>query len=156
MFKIFVASLFILIVGLYFHFSYGIAPDELKELNDQLFYAIKSCDNKSARRAINKGADVNAKDRESFTPLRWAAFCDNNMFTKFLIKKGAIVDVTDNFGMTPLHWAVYLNNHQCVSTLLTAKAKTNIKDNYGHQPIDIAKSKNHKKIINIIKNNGEK
>lgn len=156
MFRIFVTSLSILIVGLYFHFSYGIAPDELNELNDRLFYAIKSCDNKSARRAINKGADVNAKDRENFTPLRWATFCDNNMFTKFLIKKGAVIDVTDNFGMTPLHWAVYLNNHQCVSTLLISKANKNIKDKYGHKPIDIAKRKNHKKIINIIKLYGDK
>lgn len=154
MFKIIVAYLFILLVGLYFHLSYGVSPDELNELNDQLFYSIKSFDNKSARRAMNKGADVNAKDRESFTPLRWATFCDNNMFAKLLIKKGAILDVTDNFGMTPLHWAVYLNNEECVSTLLNAKAILNIKDRYGNTPIDIAKSKNNNRIINIIKSHG--
>lgn len=145
---IFIVVIYLVIDIISYKFSYGFTQHELDE---QLFYAIKSSNLKAVRRATNKGADINAKDSANFAPLRWATLSKCNHFTKFLIKKGAIINAQDKYGRTALHWSAYFNNKDCTRTLLKAKANTLIKDIYGDDVLDIAIKEGHKKIVKILK-----
>lgn len=51
-------------------------------------------------------ADVNAKDKEGYTPLHWAAALGHVEAIKVLVEAGADVNPKDEYGSTPLHWAV--------------------------------------------------
>ncbi len=51
---------------------------------------------------VAKGADVNAKDSDGFTPLHWAARSDSidRPTVEFLLEKGADPELKDNEGRT--------------------------------------------------------
>ena len=53
-----------------------------------------------------KGADVNALDYNKWTPLHYAAWCNNNAETvKILVEKGADVNALTDNKWTALHCA---------------------------------------------------
>ena len=54
---------------------------------------------------MNKGALVNALDRDSATPLIYAANSGNLNLVKTLIKNGANVNANDRVACSPLHYA---------------------------------------------------
>lgn len=64
--------------------------------------------NRSIIEAINKGANVNARDKYGVTPLMYAAadFGDTRQLIEFLIKAGADVNAKDFRGYTVLMWFV--------------------------------------------------
>jgi len=54
---------------------------------------------------IEKGAEVDAKDREGKTPLHIAAEQVDRDFAEFLLKNGADINAEDNDGNTPIYYA---------------------------------------------------
>ncbi len=67
----------------------------------------------TVRRELQKGADVNARDRYGRTPLLIASSSDNenNATIRVLLDAGAKVDTPDNQGFTPLMRAVQTDWH---------------------------------------------
>ncbi|KIE04361.1 hypothetical protein NF27_II00010, partial [Candidatus Jidaibacter acanthamoeba] len=66
-------------------------------------------DKKTAKTLIRAGANIDAVDKEGYTPLHFAIMKENIDIIKLLIKKGANVNRIDNTGRTALHILVYCN-----------------------------------------------
>ena len=54
---------------------------------------------------IAKGADVDAKDEDGWTPLHWAVVNGHEETVELLLANGSDVNAKDNDGETPLDWA---------------------------------------------------
>ncbi|KAK4418212.1 hypothetical protein Salat_2233900 [Sesamum alatum] len=103
-------------------------------------HAIKSC--------LARGADVNGKDQNGWTPLHRAAFKGHIESVKVLVSsQGARVDVVDGSGYTPLLRAVEAGNVEVAVYLLSRGAKTGLKSLDGRLPCDIECLKNHPSLV---------
>lgn len=63
-----------------------------------------------AKVLINYGANLDAKNKQSKTPIMVAIENRNIVAVQLLIRSGADVTIEDNFGSTPLHAAIELEN----------------------------------------------
>ena len=72
-----------------------------------LHTAARMNDSNSVRWLIANGADVNAKNRNDWTPLHHAARQNAPETAALLLKNGADVNAKDNDGDTPLDWAIF-------------------------------------------------
>ncbi len=74
-------------------------------LEDQLFEAAKNGDAGGVKALLDKGANVNAKERDDMTPLMAAAINGRVDVVKLMIGRGADVNARDAKGRTALKWA---------------------------------------------------
>jgi len=80
---------------------------------------------------LEKGADVNAKDRVGITPLHRAAYAGYTDVVRLLIDKGADVNAKAmNLG-TPLHIAATKGDYKTIELLLSKGADINAKNRQG-------------------------
>ncbi len=80
------------------------------------------------RRGLSKGADINAKDDDGFTPLHWTAIKGHKEIVELLIDNGANVNPKgDEFGMTPLHKAASKGHREITELLIANGADVNAK-----------------------------
>ena len=86
---------------------------------------------------INEDADVNAKDK-GWTPLYHAAWRGHKEVAELLIAKGADVNMKDVEGVTPLHLAADRGHTEVVELLITKGADVNAKCDEGETPLDWA------------------
>jgi len=97
--------------------------------------AAREGDLEKVKAFIEKGSDINARDKSGETPLFFAVLADNNDVTKFLLAKGADVNAKRDDGATPLHYALSLGNKDVAedaAALLIAKgADVNAETNEG-------------------------
>jgi ankyrin repeat protein len=61
----------------------------------------------SARQLLERGADVNARDKFGSTPLMQAAADAQTAVVEFLLLHGAAIHATDDTGLQALHWAAH-------------------------------------------------
>ena len=73
---------------------------------DPIHDATKSGDLAGVQAELDKGADVNAKDKAEMTPLHWAARKGHKEVAELLLTKGADVNAKANDGTTPIDWAI--------------------------------------------------
>ena len=66
---------------------------------------------------LEKGAELESKDKNGRTPLSWAARKAHEAVVKLLLENGADLESTDTIGRTPLFWAAR-NEHEAVVKLL--------------------------------------
>ena len=110
------------------------------------------------------GFDINAKDKEDWTLLHWAAYFGSKKVAKYLIKKGANVNAKDNYGWTPLHLAAFWGHSEIAKLLLAHGADVNAKTTKkyepfktypaGSTPLDIAKIAGKHKMISLLRSHG--
>jgi len=74
-------------------------------LNSELLEAARKGDARRVRELLDRGADVNARDKRGFTPLHVAAVNDHVDVAKLLLEHGADIDARDKYGFTPLDLA---------------------------------------------------
>ena len=89
---------------------------------------------------LEKGADVNAPDKDGKTPLHLAIECKDTALIKLLLEKGADVNVPYKDGKTPLHIAMSSKNLSFALVLLAYGANLYVEDSQGLTPLDEAKS----------------
>ena len=95
------------------------AQNSNKELNDQLYEAVRKGDTTAVTSLLDKGADVNAKFRYGATALFKAAERGNLEVVKILLARGADVSVKDTFyGATAMSWALDGGHIDIVNALL--------------------------------------
>uniref|UniRef100_A0A1B6LVW8 F-box domain-containing protein n=1 Tax=Graphocephala atropunctata TaxID=36148 RepID=A0A1B6LVW8_9HEMI len=89
---------------------------------------------------LNRGAEVNIKDRRGRTPLHFAVLgrmgTSSHIFTEKLLSKGADVNIQNVKGRTPLHVVIKLAKFWMTETLLNSGARLETKDNDGKTPLD--------------------
>jgi ankyrin repeat protein len=89
----------------------------------------------AARRLIQVGARVNARDKWGYTPLHKAAFSGLVSVTAQLLARGARVSAKDQWGNTPLHVAAVQGQIGVASLLLRAGARPSARDKKGDSPL---------------------
>jgi ankyrin repeat protein len=86
---------------------------------------------------LTKGADINARNDDGWTPLHWAARNGCDQETEFLLGRNAAVDARDKDGNTPLHLA----RSPAVRAVLVAHgADVSAKNNDGWTPLQTVPS----------------
>ncbi|HBL98295.1 TPA: hypothetical protein DDZ86_01480 [Candidatus Dependentiae bacterium] len=96
------------------------------------------------KKLLDKGANVNAKDLDDWTPLIKVCFQNNFEVAKLLIEKGANVNAKNLNNQTPLLEACFHYNFKLVKLLIENSANVNAKNNQNKTPLDIAiKTMNH-------------
>ncbi len=99
-------------------------PEEQAKLNEELLDAAKSGDARKVKESIKAGADVNAKNPFTKTPLHFAAEEKNTEIVQELIEAGADVKFTNKF-LTALDIAK--TDDQFYSEFINALAQNIIK-----------------------------
>jgi ankyrin repeat protein len=95
------------------------AQNAPKELNDQMWEAVRKGDVTLVTTLLDKGADVNAKFRYGTTALFKAAERGHTEIVKLLLARGADTSVKDTYyGATAMTWALQNNHAGAVGALL--------------------------------------
>lgn len=106
------------------------------QLNKRLFEAARDNITEAVKKALEDGADVNAKNKNSYSPLHFAARWGNTDIATMLIEKGADVNVRVGVnGITPLHRAAIYENKETAKLLMEKGADVNARDENGITPL---------------------
>lgn len=108
-----------------------------KNMSDKLFDAAKGGDLAEIRRLLQDGADVNAKDKNGYTPLHITAATGDKDAAELLITKGADVNGEGSVYMTPLGVAAMFDRVEVAELLIAKGADVNGKCSVG-TPLDTA------------------
>ena len=100
---------------------------------------------------IKAGVNINAKDKEGFTPIHMVvAISENLKIIETLTQSGANINAKDKRALTPLHIAALLSkNLKVIRTLIQLGANINAKEMEGLTPLFIAVAENEN--VEIIK-----
>lgn len=74
-----------------------------------------------AKKAIEAGANVNAKDKDGDTPLHLAVRFNDLGLVQLLLKNGADPTIKDMYGETPLDWAKTLKEKEIEKSIRNSK-----------------------------------
>lgn len=77
------------------------------------------------------GIDVQAKDKDGFTAMHWAAWSGMPYCTLLLAEAGLDINAQENNGFTPLMLAAMRGNNDVVKMLLTLGARSDVKNKDG-------------------------
>jgi len=101
-------------------------PPKSKPLTPKrLLHAAKLDDIELVKEHLAAGVDVNTKDKEGWSPLRYAAQYGYNEIVELLISSGADVNTIDEEGETPLHKAAMMNHWEIIKLLIANGADVN-------------------------------
>ena len=118
---------------------------------DPIHDATKAGDIAGVQAELDKGVDVNKKDKAEMTPLHPAAANGHKEIAELLIAAGADVNAKDRWGMTPLHWAARKGHKEVAELLITKGADVNAKANDGTTPLDWAIQKSRTETADLIR-----
>jgi ankyrin repeat protein len=94
------------------------------DIGEDLIAAARKSDLAAVKALLDKGADVNAKNRYGATALSYAAERGSVEVVKLLIERGADVNVKDTFyGERPIGWALSKGHVEVVRLLLAKGAE---------------------------------
>lgn len=99
---------------------------------------------------LEKGANINDKERHHMTPLLFASRQGHTSIVQKLIESGAEINRRDTRGLTALAWASNNGYGQIVRLLLNSGADPNIKTIDGQRAADLAYSKGYNQISEIL------
>jgi len=105
---------------------------------------------------LSKGADVNLRNRMSWTPLHTAIQNRRQAIVELLTTKGADVNAKDNRGQTPLHVAVNTSQKDAVELLIAKGADVNVMGSRGDNALSLAKKIRNTEIIDLLLKHGAK
>lgn len=90
------------------------------------------------RLLVERGAELEARNRAGMTPFGEAAFANNADAMSYLAGKGANIKAVDNDGATALHAAAYDPRPTPLRWLVEHGLETQARDKWGRRPLDIA------------------
>jgi len=126
-------------------------PGELVRDMPELIRASGQGDIAKVRELLEKGANVDTRDKESgWTPLMAAAFSGSIDVVKLLVVKNADVNAQDKFAWTPLMISSRSGHPDIVRVLLDAGADVNTKTNAGYSALMAAAKQGHTDIVKLL------
>ena len=99
---------------------------------------------------INRGLDVDVRNRYNATPLAAAVLEENLEMAEFLIGEGADVMSSNKSGRTPLHLAAIRGNRAIVRLLIDRGAHPAARDDEGRTPADWARKAGYSSLADEI------
>nr|XP_054752859.1 serine/threonine-protein phosphatase 6 regulatory ankyrin repeat subunit B-like [Lytechinus pictus] len=106
---------------------------------------------------IQKGAKIEARDKDNFTPLLIAASSGHSATIKILLGKRANIVAIDKHDKTALFWAAEENKPEALQALLEHKMASKIleySDRYDNTALHVAAENGYLGIVRILLNNG--
>ena len=88
-----------------------------------------------AKRLLDQGANIEARDAQGATPLITAAGRGNLALVTLLLNRHAEVETTDQAGNTALHQASFYGQVRCVEALLATGAQTSARNALAFTPL---------------------
>jgi ankyrin repeat protein len=122
-------------------------------LNQNFIRAAQHGNLREARALLNRGAKINAKDKNGSQAIHRVAEEGSVPALEFLLNRGAKVNALDNNNFQPIHLASMFNP-RVVRVLLNRGAKVNARDNYGRQAIHWAASRGHLNTVKLLLRRG--
>jgi ankyrin repeat protein len=121
----------------------------------ELLRAVFSGDIKDVNEVLNKGANVNEKDKQfGITPLHAAAYHGHTPIVRLLLRSKANIDAIDNEGETPLIAALTKGHTEIGEILVNKGAKVNIKTKNGWTPLHIAVLIGNEDLVRLLVEKG--
>ena len=102
------------------------------------------------RLLLSKEANVNAKDKEGYTPLHFAAKFGQGVMIQLLLEHGAPLEAKNGMGFAPLNLALFNDREDAGLILLQKGANINTKDTKGWTPLHWAAFKGDIKRIKML------
>ena len=128
---------------------------KLKEINEDLFKAVKNRDIQEIKTLISMGVDINTKDKKvGNTALMYAVNRGYPKIVSLLISHGADVNTKNKNGKTPLMVATISGYPKIVSLLISHGADVNAKDKRKVTPLMYAVYLNNSKLVKLLLTHG--
>ena len=99
---------------------------------------------------LHRGADIDAQERDGWTPLYIAVLCGQLEFARMLLERGAAVHTPDHIGQTPLHVASREGFVQAVRLLLEHGADLHVRNHDGRTPSEVASIHRKRDIVQLL------
>jgi len=99
---------------------------------------------------LDKGADKDAQNWNSRTPLHFAAINDSGAVAKLLIDAGADKEAKDKVLQTPLHYAAIYDSEAVAKLLIDAGANKDAQNKNLQTPLHLAASFNRKAVAKLL------
>jgi len=119
-----------------------ISPKVQEKLNSELLKATREGKLPLVKLLLEKGADVNTKNKVNWTPLHEAAqtkvekvLGGRTEIVKLLLENGADVNAKDKWGATPLHAAALEDHAEIAKLLIDSGTDLNAQDKDGETPL---------------------
>jgi hypothetical protein len=121
-------------------------------VSSELWEAARRGDAAAVVKALDAGADVNARNPECVgnTALHYAANHGWNATAELLLRRGADVHAKTNWGSSALHYAAKSGHLRICEVLLAAGADAFDKDMIGHNALDRATVACHKQVRDLL------
>ncbi|KAK6719619.1 hypothetical protein SNK05_002750 [Fusarium graminearum] len=103
---------------------------------------------------LDKGANIEAKDRFGWTSLHCAAGSGDQEVVTLLLDKGANIKAQDNYGQTPLHRAARSRDQEVVTLLLDKGANIEAQDNDSQTPLHCAARSRDQEVVTLLLDKG--
>jgi len=103
-----------------------------------LHLAAQSGNLSGARRLIEAGEQVDARDSRSMTPLHYAAIRGHVEVATLLLDRGADPNARAEGAMTPLHFAGMLGSPEMIGLLTRRGSRTDLRNEAGLAPLHLA------------------
>ena len=114
-------------------------------------------DFENARKLVEQGADIEAKDPGTgASVLHYAVMRGNPEILQFLLGRGVDVNSRTRNGTTPLHTAVLYNRYEVAEMLLNKGAEVDAKSMSGATPLAIATAAKNRTIAELLRARGAK
>ena len=130
--------------------SYSQCPQNFTDLMIGSYFGLEVV----VRLLLEKGADIEAKDRDGRTALDWAAHNRHEEVIRLLSDKAMDIGGKGDHGWTALHWAAWKGYSAVAGLLLEKRANVEAKDRDGLTPLHLAAEKGHKAVVTLLLGKG--
>ncbi|MHC9542561.1 MAG: ankyrin repeat domain-containing protein [Vulcanimicrobiota bacterium] len=126
--------------------------NERKTFRDyqDIFEAIEKSNINAVREFVFMGTDVNARDRDHWTPLHRMIEIGNKEISELLISKDADINAVTHKGWTPLHVAAMCGQDEVAELLLIEGAEADRHDIDGWTPLHWAANQTHREMVKLL------
>jgi ankyrin repeat protein len=133
----------------------GEFPSEKSERAQQLLGASIKGDEKLAKRLLELGVDVDARDPDGGTALQWAAWYGYSGIVAILLDHGADVNAADHTsGRRALHEAAEHGHLETLKILLVRGAEVDARDKWSWTPLHRAANQGGWRVAEVLLQHG--